>query len=78
MYTKSPLVLVEISSYSFGHFGWSDLREKSWTAENCSTMSVKLQLASHGGFGKTLKASVFGEKTKMSLLMTCDGLICIS
>ena len=46
MYTKSPLVLVEISSYSFGHFGWSDLREKSWTAENCSTMSVKLQLAS--------------------------------
>ena len=29
MYIKSPLVLVEISSYSFGHFGWSDLREKT-------------------------------------------------
>ena len=23
---------------------------------------MKLQLASHGGFGKTMKASVFGEK----------------
>ena len=49
--------------YSFGHFGWSALREKR-TAENCAMMSVKLQLASERGFGfgKKMKASIFGTK----------------
>ena len=57
MYTKSPRVLVEISSYSLGHFAGSDLREKR-TAENCAIMPVKLQLASHRGFDKKMHQSI--------------------
>ena len=34
MYTKSPGVFVEIS-YSFGHFGSSDLREKKDCRKLC-------------------------------------------
>ena len=45
---------MEISyHHSFGHLGWSDLRDKG-TAENGAMMSVNLQLALH-------RASFFGK-----------------
>ena len=49
---------MEVSYHnSFGHFGWSDLREKR-TAENCASVSVKLQQASHRGFDKKMNQNI--------------------
>ena len=60
IHTKSPWVLVEIYHHcSFGHSERSDLRDKR-TAENCATVSVKLQQASHRGFDKKMNQHILG------------------
>ena len=49
---------MEISyHHSFGHLGWSDLRDKG-TAENGAMMSVNLQLALHRGFDKKMNQNI--------------------
>ena len=54
MYTKSPWVLVEISSYSFGHFGWSDLREKKDCRKLFHDVACEVSTAGAGVFSLEL------------------------
>ena len=86
MYTKSPGVFVEIS-YSFGHFGSSDLREKKGLQKTlprclpgCNSFRIEvltrkfpdvLDLHDSAGCMTCLNLVIMSEKTWIVLLGQC-------